>query len=330
MGILKLGLGALAAAALTLATAALPSTAAAQDKPSIIMMSGGFTDGFFGTIKTGGEQAAAQFGVDFQYLTISDHSDVMGNYIRLLEQIISRKPSAIITNDFFPDSFDPMVQEAAAQGIPVIYMSDGINSWQNVGAIAFVGQDPYHTGEVAGQRFVAKGAKHVLCLNHVPGNPSLETTCNGLKDVLTRAGATMQVLNIPIEQSQNPTAIVQAIEGVLQASPDIDAIYTFGPDKAVQAGTAMDEIGLTGKIMLGTSNLSSATLQMLQDGKLDFTLDGQPYLQGFYTVMIAAQYLKYGMLPGANMITGPVVVDKESLGNLAQINSEYPGIRGAL
>jgi simple sugar transport system substrate-binding protein len=41
-----------------------------------------------------------------------------------------------------------------------------------------------------------------------------------------------------------------------------------------------------------------------------FSIDQQPYLQGFYATMEAFQYAKYGVLPSAIVQTGPSLVVK--------------------
>ena len=59
---------------------------------------------------------------------------------------------------------------------------------------------------------------------------------------------------------------------------------------------------------VGTTDVSKRTLQAVQDGRLLFDLDQQPYLEGYYPVLIAAQYLKYGLKPITEIATGPLVI----------------------
>ena len=61
------------------------------------------------------------------------------------------------------------------------------------------------------------------------------------------------------------------------------------------------------------------TLQLIQQGAMDFTIDQQPYLQGYYTVMQAYMYLLSGGLSGpADTNTGLKFVTKDNVGSLSR------------
>jgi simple sugar transport system substrate-binding protein len=66
---------------------------------------------------------------------------------------------------------------------------------------------------------------------------------------------------------------------------------------------------------------------MLQDGKVALTIDQQPYLQGYMAVDSLWLHNRNKGVLGAKqpIATGPVVVDKNNIGELTQYISE--GIR---
>ena len=100
----------------------------------------------------------------------------------------------------------------------------------------------------------------------------------------------------------------------------------LGSGYAIDALDAVSDVGSKAKV--GTTDLST---QVLQDVavKLLFTIDQQPYLQGYYSVLIAYQYVKYGMRPATQIVTGPNVITRSNVAQLVKINKQYPGIRGA-
>ena len=64
----------------------------------------------------------------------------------------------------------------------------------------------------------------------------------------------------------------------------------------------------------GGFDLLPNTLDGIADGDLDFTIDQQPYLQGFYTVMEMAMFKLSGGLTGPSEInTGLKFVTKENV-----------------
>jgi simple sugar transport system substrate-binding protein len=175
--------GILAASSLfAMATMPAPASAEPKDNPTIFLFSGGLSDPFFGAIKKGADDAAKALGTTYQYLTITDRSDVMGNYTRLLEQSYARKPDVMIASVFFPAAMDPIVTKGVADGVPTFFMNSGLTSWKKDGAIAYIGEEPFTVGKQAGDVMAKAGVKHALCINHVPGNPLLELRCDGLAD----------------------------------------------------------------------------------------------------------------------------------------------------
>jgi simple sugar transport system substrate-binding protein len=68
-------------------------------------------------------------------------------------------------------------------------------------------------------------------------------------------------------------------------------------------------------------------IPLLQDGKVAFTIDQQPYLQGYMAVDSLWLYNRNKGVLGAQqpIATGPVVVDKNNINELTQYISQ--GVR---
>ena len=61
----------------------------------------------------------------------------------------------------------------------------------------------------------------------------------------------------------------------------------------------MHKHGLAAKgVKAGGFDLLPRTLQLIKSGDMDFTIDQQPYIQGFYTAMEIFTYLASGGLTG--------------------------------
>ncbi|HXT07241.1 MAG TPA: sugar ABC transporter substrate-binding protein [Roseiarcus sp.] len=319
----------LAAAALGVAVLGLGPVQASQDKPVIIMVSGPLTDPFFSAVKKGFDDAAAAMKVDAQYSTISTFDNVQSDLVHLVEASASRRPDALIVGDFFPDAMDPAIKAAVAQGTAVIIHNSGEQSWKSDGALTYIGEDPRAMGAASGELAVKNGVKFGLCVDHVPGNPALEQRCSGYEDALKKIGGGAKVLSISTQDAQNPQANLQAIKGALQADPKINGILTLGATQTAIAVQAVREQGLKGKVTIGATDLSSAGLAAEKVGDVAFLVDQQAYLQGFYSVVVAAQYVKYGLHPIGEIHTGPLVVTKDNIDRIIEVDKKYGGIRGA-
>lgn len=326
----KGGLFKVGAMAATLSLAAMmPLPAAAQNDDLIIVVSGPLSWPFFAAVKQGFDDGAETFGLDYQYVAVTDTANMTSDYPRLLQQAISRNPSMLLVGNFFPDGMDPLIAEATAAGIPVLTHNSGEALWRGNGSLGFVGEDPYQMGYRAGEIQAQAGVTEGLCFNQVPGNPTVEQRCTGYVDAMEAAGAETVYQTIGTGDATNPQAMAQAISGTLQANPGIDGIYTLNAVPAMSALRAVQDAGRAGEIMIGTADLSNEVLEAIQAGDIAFAMDQQPYLQGFISMQVAHQYLNYGMHPVGAITTGPLVIDQENVERTLEVNREHPGIRGA-
>lgn len=307
----------------------IPSARADDKKVTIIMDAGPLWDPFFGAMKKGADDAAKDLGIQYQWVTGTDPNNFLADYAKLVKESASRKPSALVIGNYFPDTLDPIIKSITASGIPVIIQHDGGASWQKDGAIGYVGFSARALGHSVAQLLINAGAKHGLCVDHVPGNTTLELDCKGFDDAFKAAGGSSKVLMIQFSDASNPTFVTQAIKGALQSDPKIDGVWTIGAAQAVDSVVAIDQLGKTGKIKNGSLGLSLGSLKALRDGKLLFIADLQPYLDGYYALLEAYQYAKYKMLPLGQISTGPLMITKDNVDEVLRINKEYPGVRGA-
>lgn len=73
---------------------------------------------------------------------------------------------------------------------------------------------------------------------------------------------------------------MNTMNDLLQAFPDIDYVYTAYDTYAEGAASALEAAGLTGKIKVGTASLTTATLEMLKTGSLDYVVGTTTVLEG--------------------------------------------------
>jgi simple sugar transport system substrate-binding protein len=302
-------------------------SAGAQDKPRIVMLGGPLWDPFFGAMKKGGDDAARDLDVDYQWITGTDPNNFVADYAKLVKQAASQKPAAMVIGNYFPDTLDPIIKEITASGIPVIIQHDGGASWKDVGAISYVGFSARDLGRSVGERQIAAGAKFGLCVNHVPGNTTLDLDCLGYNDAFKAAGGDSKVLTIQFSDASNQTFVSSAIRGALQSDEKIDAIWTIGAVQGVASVEAVQQSGR--KVVNASLGLSLGSLEALKNGDLLFIADLQPYLDGYYALLAAYQYVQYKMLPMGQISTGPLMITKDNVDEVLKVNDAYPGVRGA-
>lgn len=315
------------AAACAIAAVGIAAPARAKE-PVIIMISGPLFDPFFGPIKKGADDAAKSLGIEYQYSTLQDLNNVEGDMVRLVQQAAARHPDAMVVSDFFPNAMGPQIKKASEAGIPVVIMDGGFSTWKEVGGLTYVGYDPQSLGVRAGEAQAKAGVKHGMCINHVPGNPALEQMCNGYGEGLKKNGADSKSVTIPVQDSQNQQANLQAIKGALQADTAIDGIFTLGATQTDLSIRAAQETGREGKVKIGGVGLSTKVLEEVRDGKAQFGVDLQAYLDGYYSLLIAYHKAKFDMAPAEPVFAGPHILFKDDAQRAIDLNKQFPGYRG--
>ena len=309
------------------------ATAAANSgggKNSIYVIGGKADDPFWSAIKRGGEDAAKLVkasGGKVTFLGPQNYDNLGPDAAKLTLTALSQNPSAILVPDWVPENQDAAIKQAIAKGVKVfVYNSGGVAAAKRTGAVKYIGSDDYEAGKAGGAKFAEEGAKNILCVNTVPGSANQEARCKGIKDGAKSEGSSSKQLPLPSSNFGNPSAVTQAIKGALLKDSSVDAVVTIGVQDADSAAAAIEQANAGGKVKLGTFDLSQSQLDRIKAGKQLFAIDQQPYLQGFYAVSIANQYLSYGVLPPQNpLLTGPLLVVKDNVD--AAIAGTKAGVR---
>ena len=178
-----------------------------------------------------------------------------------------------MVGDFVTSVVDPYIKQAVAAGIPVYVNQSGQDQWQADGAFGFVGQQGADVGVVAAKRLGSAGAKTILCVINVPGNPYLQAICKGLAGQAAKDSVKTQNLELPTADSTDQAKVSRDIGAYLQSHKDVDGIFTENAAVGTAATAALDAAGLTGKIHVGTMEVSKIALQQINDGKLDFLIN---------------------------------------------------------
>lgn len=197
------------------------------------------------------------------------------------------------------------------------------------GAFGFVGQQGPDVGKAAAERLTAAGSKTLLCVINVPGNPYLQAICKGLAARVKELGAASSNLELPTADSTDQGKVSRDIGAYLQAHKDIDGIFTENAAVGTAAAAALDAAQLTGKVHVGTMEISRVALEEIRNGKIDFLVNEQPYLDGYFGVVFAALYAKYGLAPVGPVATGPSIVDKKNIDKILKVFDTYPNVIGS-
>jgi simple sugar transport system substrate-binding protein len=262
-------------------------------------------DTFWDKIKAGAQQAAKDDGVTLKYSSDPDAT----KQAQLIQSAVDSKVSGIATTLVTPDALAGSIKAATAAKIPVVGFNSGIDQYKQLGALMYFGSDENLAGTTAGKRIATEGAKHPLCVIQAQGSVALEARCAGVKSAIPGTE------NIDVNGADD-SAVVTTLQAKLAQDKSIDYIVTLGAPVAIDALKAMSAASSSAKLI--TFDLNAEAAQDIQDGKIEFSIDQQPYVQGYMAVSSLYLYLKNGndIGGGKAVLTGPSFVDKTNIATI--------------
>src|SRR5262249_27568766 len=159
-----------------------------------------------------------------------------------------------------------------------------------------------------------------LCVDHEPGNDGLTERCQGVAQALRAVGGSARVLDINLQDRRQAQRLIsQTI-----ADGSVDGVIPLGPNGAETALAAMGRRGFQGRINLATFDLSPGVLTGVQDGRILFAVDQQPYLEGYLPIVLLAERARHGLFPTAGGLipTGPRFVTPDNVGDTIRLSRE--------
>ncbi len=282
------------------------------------------TNPFFVPTQYGIQDACALLGCDYQW-TGSEISDV-AQMVNAMDAAIAGKADAIAVAIVDPKGFDAPTARALDAGIPVFsYNADSPPGSPNR-RLAYIGQDLFLSGYQMGERIVKLvGSGDVALFIATPGQLNLQPRVDGAMASIKKSGASINAVMIATDPTTNVS--LSKIRAYYLGHKSIKGMFGTGATDTMNIGTVMQQYDLATKgVHGGGYDLLPKSLQYVHDGILDFVIDQQAYLQGFYTVMEMFVFKVSGGLSGpADINTGLKFVTKEGVMPYLTTKTRYEG-----
>jgi len=285
------------------------------------------TNLFFVPTQNGMKDAAALLGLPAPKWGGSTTSSAT-EMVSYLNTAIAAKANGIATTVITATSFTTPVKNAMDAGIPVIsYNADGVvnKGVADIGTnrLCYVGQALYNSGVAMGNRIksLISTPGEVVIFIATPGSGNIQPRYDGAASVLKPAGFTVK---------QAATGALTSAEGAAEkafltgAKATIKGAFAVDAGSTEQLGPSLASVGL--KIPAGGFDLTPGTLNAINAGQLNFTIDQNPYLQGFLPVMYLYLFnLTGGLVAPPNTDTGLTFVTKSNVGPYLNTKTSYEG-----
>jgi simple sugar transport system substrate-binding protein len=292
------------------------------------------TNLFFVPTQSGMKDAAALLGLPAPKWTGSQNS-IVSEMTSAISTATAAKAAGIATCVINATSFATPVSQAMDAGIPVIsYNADGAvvgGGKAEIGTnrLCYVGQALYLSGQQMGQRIksLVTTPGDIAIFIATPGTGNIQPRYDGAASILTPAGYTVHEVATGAATSAEQSAEKAYLIG---NKAKIKGAFAVDAGSTELLGPTLASVGLAGKVPAGGFDLTSGTLTAIQAGQLDFTIDQEPYLQGFLPVLYLYLFnLTGGLALPPDTDTGLTFVTKSNVGPYLNSKTSYEGSTGA-
>jgi simple sugar transport system substrate-binding protein len=279
------------------------------------------TNPFFVPTQYGIADACSMLGCTYQWT--GSQTSIASEMVNAMDAAITAKADGIAVSLVDLHAFNEPTKRALEAGIPVFsYNADAKGN----NRLAYIGQDLYASGQALGRRIVELvGEGPVVGFIATPGQLNIQPRLDGAKEAIKASGKNIVLDEVATGPTVNEE--VSRVDAYYVGHKDIKGMFAVDAGSTMSVGKAMEKYGLHAKgVHAGGFDLLPQTLDAIAKGDLDFTIDQQPYLQGFYTVMEMAMFKFSGGLTGpAEINTGLKFVTKDNVEPYRSTKSRYEG-----
>jgi simple sugar transport system substrate-binding protein len=285
------------------------------------------TNPFFVPTQYGLQDAAALLGIPKPSWTGSQTA-VISEMVSATNAAISSKANGIAIAVVDSHAFTAPVKNAMNGGIPVVsYNADGNVGDPGTNRLAYIGQDLFVSGQALGQRIVAgmPNGGDAVGFIATPGQANIQPRIDGATQAIKASGKNINfkpVTSGALLPQENTT--INAY--VLAHKSTLKGIFAVDAGSTQTVGQMIKKYSLESQVASGGFDLNPLTLQYIQGGSLQFTIDQQPYLQGFLPVLALYLFnLSGGLVSPVETNTGLTFVTKANVGPYLNTKSRYEG-----
>jgi simple sugar transport system substrate-binding protein len=278
------------------------------------------TNPFFVPTRYGAQDACDLLGCEYQW-TGSENSNV-NEMVNAMGTAITGGADGIAVALVDNKAFNSPTDSAIKAGIPVVgYNADA----ETNGRLAYVGQDLFASGQEMGKRIeslVPQG--DVVIFIATPGSTNLQPRIDGALSVLKANNA---IKTSTVATGAAVPAELSTIDSYVTGHSGVKGLFAVDAGSTQSVAQVMQKHSLRGQgVKGGGYDITPTTQKLLAADQIDFTIDQQPYLQGFLPVLELYLYAVSKTLTGMGDVnTGLKFLDKDTVKPYNSTKSRYEG-----
>ena len=288
-----------------------------------------YTNTFFVPTQYGFADAAALLDIPVPKWGGSASTSSVAQMVSFLQTAISAKANGIATTVINATGFTTPVADAMNAGIPVVsYNADGVytsSGTPDIGTnrLCYVGQALYLSGQQLGERIksLVTTPGEVVIFIATPGTGNIQPRFDGAASVLRPLGYTVN----EIATGAATSVELAAEKAYLLGHKSIKGAFAVDAGSTEFLAQALAGAGLSG-LPAGGFDLTPTTLSAINAGSIQFTINQNPYLQGFLPTLYLYMFnLSGGLVTPPDTDTGLSFITKSNVGPYLTNTSRFEG-----
>lgn len=209
---------------------------------------------------------------------------------QMVEQSLVQNVDTVVIMPIDSEGIVPAVKKLVDADIPVINLNTKIGGTEML-AKTFVAIENYDVGfQVADELAKAvNGSGKVFIIEGTPGAQTSIDRTLGAHDAFARH----EGIEVVADQAANynRSEAMNVVQNLLQAYPDVNAIFCCNDEMAMGAIEAIDAAGKTGTVLVGGVDANSDAVESVKEGKYYVTCDAMPEDQAYQSIAAAVKVL---------------------------------------
>lgn len=264
---------------------------------------------FFVSLKEGAEEEAAKNGID---IVVLDSQNDPAKELANMEDLLTQGVDVILINPADSDAVGNAIKMANNKDIPVVTLDRGANAGT---VVAHIASDNIAGGVMAGE-YIAEllgGEGKVVELEGIAGTSAARDRGQGFNIAIDATG--IEVVSRQVADFDR-TKGLSVMENILQAEPEIDAVFAHNDEMALGALKAVQAAGKN--ILVVGFDATDDAVKAVENGDMAATVAQQPKLiggQGLLTAVsiIAGESVDSNIPIALKLVTGDSVMVEESM-----------------
>lgn len=198
-----------------------------------------------------------------------------------LRKALAEKPSGILISPADPELMKADIDQAIAQGIPVITVDSDATSSKR---LLFIGTDNYKAGQMGGERLVKElNGKGNVVVYGMPEQANLKERLRGYQDALA-AHPQMKITQVVDIKGDPRIAFDKTMEIVKKEASKVDAFACLEAVACPEIADVLDRNKLS-KVVVAMDT-DPRTLEGIQKGRISATIGQKSFTMAYYGLKV--------------------------------------------